>query len=90
MRLLTLFVAVSVAVIGVFLGFWMQTRISIPTHLLNHVVVNVPNLLTKEEGAELMRLSKEMAEFPTNTADLKFYKTEHEHIGEKEPLSSFV
>jgi hypothetical protein len=35
-----------------------------------------------------MELVKEMKDFPTNTNDLKFYKTMHEHIGEARPIAA--
>jgi len=38
------------------------------------------------KGKELLDLVKEMSVFPTNVADLKFYTTVHEHVGEARPI----
>lgn len=40
------------------------------------------------DAVELRRLAREYKTFPTNNADTTFYKTDHEHIGEAEPMTS--
>lgn len=54
----------------------------IPAHLLGHPLEVVPGMLSESVGDQLMDLIKKMKDFPTNTNDLQFYKTKHEHIGE--------
>lgn len=60
----------------------------IPDHLLGNVVEVIPNLLSDAVGDQLMDLIKSMKDFPTNTNDLQFYKTKHEHIGEAVPIGA--
>jgi hypothetical protein len=59
-----------------------------PEHLLHHPIDVIPNMLSESVGDELMDLIKKMKDFPTNTNDLQFYKTKHEHIGEAVPIGS--
>eukprot|EP01094_Clydonella_sp_ATCC50884_P011068 TRINITY_DN2086_c0_g1_i1.p1 TRINITY_DN2086_c0_g1~~TRINITY_DN2086_c0_g1_i1.p1 ORF type:complete len:431 (-),score=189.18 TRINITY_DN2086_c0_g1_i1:129-1421(-) len=83
-------IPISVAWLALALGLYLYAapRVSLPDHLLHHPAVYVPDLISPEVGAELRRLAKEMKEFPTNSNDLKFYKTRHEHVGEAQPLGA--
>lgn len=55
---------------------------TIPPHLLHNPHVTVPELFGPETTEELLTLAKKMRVFPTNVADLRFYSTANEHIGE--------
>lgn len=83
-------IPVSVLFLAMVLGAYLYAapRVDIPSHLLHHPAVYVPDLLPEDVATELRRLAKEMKEFPTNAADLKFYKTRHEHVGEAQPLEA--
>lgn len=59
----------------------------LPPHMHNTTVAFQKDLLTEAQAAMLRSLMKEMADFPTNVQDLKFYTTVHEHVGEATPLS---
>lgn len=48
-----------------------KRRPQIPEHLLHSDTVFVPNLFSQKTGNQLLDLIKEMAEFPSNVADLK-------------------
>eukprot|EP01128_Nolandella_sp_AFSM9_P009179 TRINITY_DN57_c4_g1_i1.p1 TRINITY_DN57_c4_g1~~TRINITY_DN57_c4_g1_i1.p1 ORF type:complete len:472 (+),score=115.22 TRINITY_DN57_c4_g1_i1:164-1417(+) len=69
-------------------GLKAKSRVNLPGHLLNHPVEYYPNLLPEDVAVELRALVKEMAEFPTNANDLKFYKTKRAHTGEATPLTA--
>jgi hypothetical protein len=43
-------------------------------------------LLSEAQGEMLRDLLKRMKEYPSNTADVSFYKTLHEHVGEARPM----
>lgn len=73
---------------------------SLPPHLLNHKLLVIPELIPEDVSTtaiqifqltisksadKLLQLVKDMKDFPSNAADLKFYKTKHEHIGEAQP-----
>jgi hypothetical protein len=58
------------------------TARTIPRHLLGNPHVFVPDLFSTDTAAELLTLAKELESFPTNVADLRFYSTANEHIGE--------
>eukprot|EP00658_Telonema_sp_P-2_P028714 TRINITY_DN21955_c0_g1_i6.p1 TRINITY_DN21955_c0_g1~~TRINITY_DN21955_c0_g1_i6.p1 ORF type:complete len:334 (-),score=84.92 TRINITY_DN21955_c0_g1_i6:109-1110(-) len=58
----------------------------IPPHMQNHPMIYDPQLLSPAETSSLRQLLREMATFPTNGNDLKFYSTRHEHIGEAVPF----
>jgi len=62
-------------------------RDRIPPHLLHHPARSVPGLLSEDDAASLRELAREMAHFPSNTQDVKFYKTMNEHIGEERPMT---
>merc|ERR1712137_394436 len=81
---LVLLTIVSACLLGA--NYWGPTRVSLPAHMINNPSVFLENLITPEQGDTLMNLAKEMKEFPVNAADLKFYHTRYEHIGEAEPL----
>ena len=71
-----------VVVAAVLVGFQLQTRNTIPPHMLGLPASFHEDLLTEKQRADLFDLVKEMKEFPTNTADTQFYEPKHEHIGE--------
>eukprot|EP00013_Stygamoeba_regulata_P016410 CAMPEP_0177675650 /NCGR_PEP_ID=MMETSP0447-20121125/27322_1 /TAXON_ID=0 /ORGANISM="Stygamoeba regulata, Strain BSH-02190019" /LENGTH=434 /DNA_ID=CAMNT_0019184067 /DNA_START=33 /DNA_END=1337 /DNA_ORIENTATION=- len=75
-----------VVVLAVLASFRMQQRVNLPDHLLGHVATTLPDFLDSETADELVDLMKQMKVFPTNSNDLKFYKTVHEHIGEAVPI----
>ena len=54
----------------------------IPSHLLNHRVVETANLIPKKLANALLEDIKHDRSFPTNAQDTRFYKILHEHIGE--------
>uniref|UniRef100_A0A914VPL2 Uncharacterized protein n=1 Tax=Plectus sambesii TaxID=2011161 RepID=A0A914VPL2_9BILA len=58
--------------IAVYIGFLQKTwRVNIPEHLLGSHSEFLPNLLSESVRADLMKLMKGMAVFPTNAADTK-------------------
>lgn len=64
---------------------WLLRRaaeVRLPKHMEGHPAVFVPELFGADTQAELLALLASEGEIPSNTADLKFYKTLHEHIGE--------
>lgn len=86
--LLTLSVlAVLASIIAFFSIERARTSRLPPSHLLNHPVILDENALSPREAADLMALMQRLGEFRTHAADLTFYKTTHEHIGEAQPLS---
>ncbi len=78
--------ATVIGVIAVVVGVYSTTRQEIPAHLLGHKLVYSRNFIPEKVGSDLLNLMKEMKSFPTNAADLQFYKTKHEHIGEAIPI----
>ena len=81
------FPTLIVVILAVLAALYFKRRVDLPEHLLGHEAVYVPEMFNEEVAKELLRLAKEdMGEFPTNAADVLFYKTLHEHIGEGRPL----
>jgi hypothetical protein len=68
------------------IGYIRSSRLP-PSHLLNHPVILDENALTSQEADDLMALMQRLGEFRTHAADLSYYKTTHEHVGEAQPLS---
>ena len=64
------------------------TRLKLPKHMCGHPVIFEENFLREDVARSLRDLTKEMKTFPTNVNDLKFYKTEHEHIGEATEITT--
>lgn len=60
----------------------IKAPIVIPSHLLNHRVVETANLIPKKLANALLEDIKHDRSFPTNAQDTRFYKILHEHIGE--------
>jgi hypothetical protein len=83
-----LVLAFALAVFGVFAAIISTPRVDLPAHVLHNTVIPIPDMLSASVAESLMQLSKEMRDFPTNVADLKFYKTQHEHIGEAQPVGA--
>ena len=79
-------VVLAVALFAVLLALYFTPRQSIPEHLLHHPLVYSKDFIPKKMGDDLLGLIKEMKTFPSNAADLQFYKTQHEHIGEAVPI----
>jgi len=80
--------ALVIVVVSVLIGMQWKTNVVLPSHLLNNKVFFEEELISAEVGASLRELIKESAEFPSNSNDLLFYKTVHEHIGEAEPIEA--
>jgi hypothetical protein len=58
--------------VAIYLGLLVRERhVDIPEHLLNNHAEFVAELLSEEVRDDLMKLVKEMADFPTNAADTK-------------------
>jgi hypothetical protein len=60
-------------------------RNALPKHLLGHPIYVKKDLITPTVGEELVELVDAIGlnkGYPTNTADVNFYHTEHEHVGE--------
>lgn len=68
-----LFLIFMTVLSAAFLSVYLSDRVSIPSHMLHNPSVFMENLLTPEQGEVLMKLAKEMKEFPVNTADLKVH-----------------
>ena len=54
----------------------------IPSHLLNHRVVETANLIPKKLANALLEDIKHDRSFPTNAQDTRFYKILHEKVGQ--------
>ena len=73
-----------------------QPRFSVPGHLLGHPAVHLERMIAPELGRELLEFVRREGEvgddsnggYPTNIADLEFYNTTHEHVGEARPVQS--
>lgn len=87
-RFLQVVGGLMVVSVALLLAVAMRTRVALPPHLLNHKIEIKPNLLSEQVGDDLMNLIKTMKEFPSNTNDLQFYKTVHEHVGEAIPIGA--
>ena len=59
----------------------------LPAHMLGPAVYE-EGLLSVAQAATLRSLVKQIKDYPTNTNDLSFYKTRHEHIGEAQPIEA--
>merc|ERR1712070_270288 len=81
-----LFLAAGAVVMALMTHRLLRKEIRIPAHMLGQRVFYQRDLLSHETAGKLMNLTKDMADFPTNLRDLKFYHTLHEHIGEAVPL----
>merc|ERR1719378_1775348 len=61
----------------------------LPNHLLGNHVSYVPHLLSPEQSEGLRRIAlDEIRSFDNIAKDNKFYKSEHEHIGEALPIGA--
>lgn len=79
-------IGILFALIGVAIVLQMPPRTNIPPQLLGHPLVFRENLISEASSAQLRKIIHELREFPTLAADLKYYKTRLEHIGEAEPI----
>lgn len=79
--------AAIVATFSIILALYATPRANIPAHLLGHKLIYSKKFIPEQVGQDLVNLMKEMKTFPTNAADLTFYKTKHEHIGEAVPIN---
>jgi len=78
--------AVVLAAVAGYSALRWARQVHLPAHMQGHTVVYDPHLLSPEIADELHVLMKQLRDFPTNAADLNFYKTAHEHIGEAVPM----
>jgi len=60
--------------------------ITIPDHLLGHSAVEIPELLSEQDAHNLFEVMKSIGTLNSNTNDLLYYETKHEHIGEARPI----
>ena len=73
---------------------WAQPRFSVPAHLLGHPAVHLERMIDPVLGRELLDFVRREGKlgdgsnggYPTNIADLEFYNTTHEHVGEARPV----
>eukprot|EP00040_Diaphanoeca_grandis_P025327 m.140115 g.140115 ORF g.140115 m.140115 type:complete len:470 (-) comp30103_c0_seq1:346-1755(-) len=63
----------------------LRSTHSIPPHMLHHSVHYQEGLIPVAAAKELLSLVKTMKTYPTNVADVKFYPTLREHVGEAVP-----
>lgn len=77
--------ALVAAAIGVGRSLW--PRVEIPAHM-RHDAILLPELIAAPDFAALRRLVQRFGAdgYALNTNDVKWYTTEHEHIGEAEPM----
>eukprot|EP01064_Diplonema_japonicum_P018716 TRINITY_DN27400_c0_g1_i1.p1 TRINITY_DN27400_c0_g1~~TRINITY_DN27400_c0_g1_i1.p1 ORF type:complete len:464 (+),score=53.70 TRINITY_DN27400_c0_g1_i1:78-1469(+) len=81
-------ITISAVLVAAVLGYVMQLpKVEIPEHMTGHTVVMRDDLISEEEAAGLMQTMKTMKRLPSNTNDLKFYKTRNEHVGEAVPMT---
>lgn len=73
--------AVALSIAGRW-GLERWTRTALPAHLLGHKAVFVPELFDAATQRSLLELLASKGRIPSNSADLSFYTTKHEHIGE--------
>jgi hypothetical protein len=64
----------------------MRRPVIIPNHLLGHEVKFFPTLLSNETRTDLMKLAQDLGAYPSVMNTESFYKMNHEHIGEGEPI----
>lgn len=78
----------ALAVVALAGGVYWLRRSQIPPHLLGHPVVYDPHMLSPEIAQRLRDFVVDPAngDFSTMAADLTFYNTTHEHIGEAQEL----
>uniref|UniRef100_A0A0G4FBX8 Uncharacterized protein n=1 Tax=Chromera velia CCMP2878 TaxID=1169474 RepID=A0A0G4FBX8_9ALVE len=81
-----MFVGTCGAILSVFVGLRLIPRADIPLHMRNHKLLYDETLLSETIGQSLVSRLKAVSFLPTNTNDLKFYTTKHEHIGEAVPF----
>jgi len=67
-------------------GIEWITRVQIPQDMQNHPAVYVDELFDNGTQRALLDLLVKKGRIPSNSADLSFYKTKHEHIGEAQPI----
>ena len=60
----------------------------IPSHMVAQQTTLIPELLTIEQQGELVALMKDFGSLPSNLADSKITRPQHEHIGEAVPIQS--
>ena len=72
----------------VFYNDFVHKPINIPTHLLNHKVVEMQELIPTDVASALLNDIKKEQSFPTNIQDTKFYDIQHEHVGEAIDINS--
>ena len=61
-------------------------HVDIPSHMLGHPAVYIPELFSTKVQNDLLALLVRKGKIPCNSADLNFYKTVHEDIGEIQPI----
>ena len=57
---------IVLSVLVLILSIVIQKRSTIPSHLSNHNINVIPNLIPKDIGNELLDLMKEFRSFPSN------------------------
>ena len=76
----------AILVLAVLLNPLFISRTDLPAHLLGHEARYYENFITEDTADKLMELVKSFKTIPTNSQDLKYYETRHEHIGEAVPF----
>ncbi len=77
----------TILIFSLALGLLLLSRPNaIPPHLLNHPVEYTDNIISQKAQEELVNIMKAHKIFNVNTADLKCYKANREHIGEARPI----
>eukprot|EP01060_Flectonema_neradi_P034330 TRINITY_DN5997_c0_g1_i1.p1 TRINITY_DN5997_c0_g1~~TRINITY_DN5997_c0_g1_i1.p1 ORF type:complete len:521 (+),score=72.95 TRINITY_DN5997_c0_g1_i1:51-1613(+) len=71
-----------------FLYWFLMSSLTttIPSHMTHKPVLQIPDLLSESDAEMLLEDLRERKDVPSNTEDLNFYETTHEHIGEAVPL----
>ena len=82
--------ASALAVLASLLASRPPRTLELPPHLLNTTARFEADLLDEPTAARLRALLKRLGRegLPSNTQDLKFYTTVHEHIGEAQPVAA--
>ena len=78
------------AIVAGCLVVYNSSRANIPSHLANHPVRVIPNLIPNETAVELMDLMKEFGVFSSNVDQSKAqgFIPKHEDIGESEVINA--
>ena len=89
--MIVLGLSIIIVLVGIIVSIILNyKRANVPSHLSNHNVHVIPDLIPKDIGNELIELMKEFGNFPSNVDQSRAqgFKPLHEDIGEAQPINS--